>query len=300
MGRQWGVGFIATLMILIIVGIWITPLGALLGGLVLISAASAAALFAHVVFVKERTALVICSRHDDSVIRVIPGPDRTFLQPFVEKCGPVLDTGFHMEEVHVEDILQPDQRPNILGFTAYIVYQLEPHTISPRVVGTFLPQLDDNAKALVRHSGAYCLRNVVADSDLTQLNNGHRQHLERSMKHALRAQVARLGVRIQNVQLAIRPPVGLHRTLTAAEQQRVGITLQAEQLAALLRALTQQSEEASSLALLELSRSLGRDGQTWTGLDLSALLGTQPGRTSDPAGVQPLLWTSLLRPRPPA
>jgi hypothetical protein len=55
--------------------------------------------------------------------------------------------------------------------------------------------------------------------------------------------------------------------------------LQAEQLDAILNALTDQSDEARSLALLELARSLGRSGQVWTGLDVASLLG---GRATGP------------------
>jgi len=295
MRREWVISVVISLIVLILIAVLWTPVGAMLGGLVLMSAVSLAIIGSHVVLVRERTALVVCSSLHDAVIRVVPGPDRTFLLPFVEKPGPVLDTSYHLVPVYVDNILQSEQRPSALGFTANVLYQLAPHLIPPSQLGQILPSLTDNAEGIVRRYCDYYLRNLVAERHPEQMTNGNRSRLERHLLQLMAGHLVRLGIVIQTVELVIRPATGLHHTLTAAEQKRIGIMLQREQLEAILGALTDRSEEAQSLARLELARALGQGGQTWTTLDIASALGVDPDLTPSPARLRPPQWAGAMK-----
>ena len=86
-----------------------------------------------------------------------------------------------------------------------------------------------------------------------------------------------------------------------AAQHRVGITLPAEQLTAILNALTGRPDQASSLARLELARSLGRSSQVWTGLDVASLLDGQPAELDQPSSLvqsQLPIWARAVEGRP--
>ena len=273
MQGKWLIGFFLALGILILIGVLGEPVGAMLGILVLFSGTTFAVVFSHLVFVRQRTALIVQSALHDAVLRVVTGPDRTFLLPFLEKAGPVLETGYRLEQVHVQDVLQYDQQPATLRFTTFVLHQLAPHTLSPTRLGEILPNLTENLSAIVQRHTDYCLRNLVADLNPDQIHNGSRGRLERHLELLLKERLAVLGIAVQSVQLVIWPPAGLHETLTRAHQHRVGITLQAAQLDALLKALANQADEARSLARLELARSLGRNSQVWTTFDLASFLG---------------------------
>ncbi len=266
--------FLAALVVLALIGVLVTPVGALLGGLVLLSAAAIALLASHVVFVRQRTTLIVRSRQHGTVRRIVPGPATTLLIPFLEEVEQVMDTNCRLEQVHVKNVLQSDLQPAILSFTAQVQYQLAPHLLSPQQLGEVLPNLTGDLSALIRRWTDYYLRNLVADTDLTHVHNSGRARLERRLEWLLRDRMCRIGVAIQGVQLVVWPPVGLEDALTIAEQQRVGNDLQAERLAALLCALAGRSEEARSLARLEFARFLGQNGHGGVGFNLAALLNT--------------------------
>jgi hypothetical protein len=119
----------------------------------------------------------------------------------------------------------------------------------------------------------------------------------------LQDRLTALGIAVHSVQLVLWPPAGLQETLTHAEKHRVGITLQAEQLVAILNALTDQSDQARSLALLELARALGGSGQVWTGLDVASLLDGQPAELDRPSSLvqsQLPIWARAVEGRPTA
>ena len=287
MRKEWVISVFISLIVLVLIAVFWTPVGAMLGGLVLMSAVSLGIIASHYVLVRERTALVVCSSLHDAVIRVIPGPDRIFLRPFVEKPGPVLDTSYQIVTVDVDNILQSEQRTSTLGFTATILCQLAPNMIPPAQLGQILPGLTDNLEGIVQRYCDYYLRNLLADYQPDQMTNGSRMRLERHLLKLMAGHLARLGIVIQTVELVIRPATGLHHTLTAAERKRIGITLQTEQLKAILGALTGQAEEAQSLARLEMARALGQGGQTWTTLDVASTLNIDPDLTPSSARLQP-------------
>jgi nitrous oxidase accessory protein NosD len=163
--------------------------------------------------------------------------------------------------------------------------------------------LIDNRSGIVQHYTDYYLRNLVAGIDLARIHNGSRERLERQLGLLLRDRLAGLGIAVHGVQLVIWPPAGLQETLASAEQHRVGITLQAEQLETILNALTGQSDEARNLALLELARSLGGRGQLWTRLDLASLLDGGPAEPAQPPPFrepQILGWARAIEERPHA
>jgi hypothetical protein len=278
---MWVVLFCLAVGALVVIAVLGNPLAALLGWLVLLSAAGFASLFGHFVWVRQLTAQVVQSRMHDAVLRVVPGPGRTLLRPFYEKLGPVLDTGYRVEQVYVQDVHQPAQRANPLRFTVFVLHQLVPHTIPVERLGQILPHLSDHLSALIQRDTDYCLRILVADMASARLQNGGRQRLEHRLSFVLRDRLQNLGIFVHGVQLVIWPPAGLHETLTLAEQHRVGIALEAEHLGSVLGALTDRNEQARSLALLELARSLDASGRSWTTVDLASLWNTiGQGRSS--------------------
>jgi hypothetical protein len=301
MRRIWVIGTVVALGILLLIAFLGEPVGALLGILVLLSAAATGVIASNVVYVRQRSALVVLSAQHDAVLRAVMGPGRTFLLPFREKEGPVMDTGYRLEPVYVHDVLQANQQPATLRFTAYVVHQLAPDTISPVRLGEILPELIDNLSGIVQHYTDYCLRNLVAGVDPARIHNGGRDRLDRHLELMLKDRLVGLGIAVHGVQLVIWPPAGLQETLTNAETHRVGITLQAEQLETILNALTDQSDEARSLALLELARSLGGSGQVWTGLDLASLLDGRPSELDRPSSLvqsQLPIWARAVEGRP--
>jgi regulator of protease activity HflC (stomatin/prohibitin superfamily) len=279
MRRIWVIGAILTFCILLLIAFLGEPMGAMLGMLVLLSAITIGALVSRVVFVRQRTALVILSARHDAVLRVVMGPGSAFLHPFREKEGPVMDTGPQTEHVHVHDVLQFDQQPATLRFDSSVIYRLAPDSISVGRLGEFLPFLTDSQSDIIQYWTNYYLRNLVADRDLGRILGGRRSRLELHLNKLLTGHLAQLGLAVESVQVVLRPPAGLEETMTNAAQQKVGIKLQAEQLAAILNALTDRSDQASSLARLELARSLGRSGQVWTGIDVASQLN---GQRTDP------------------
>lgn len=299
MRNMWVIGFFVALAILILVGILVSPVGAVWGGIVLLTAAALAVIASHIVFVHERTALVVCSRQHDGVLRAVPGPGIQFLTPFLEKAGPVMDTSIRLEPVQIRDVLQSDQRPTMLSFTVNVMYQLAPHTVTPRRLGEILPNLTGSLSTIIQRWTDYYLRVLIADTDPAHIHNGHRQRLEHRLERLMIERMATMGVTIRGIQLVIWPPAGLHTTLTTAEQQRVGIALQAEQLDAILAALSDQSEEARSLALLELARALGNNSRMVAAVDLAALMGangSDTGQMAPPLAQQLALWSGLAYP----
>ena len=294
--RMWVIGFFVGLAILILIAVLWSPLGALLGGMVLASAAAIGITSSHIIPVHQRTALVVLSTLHSAVLRVVPGPGTALLIPFWEKPGDVIDTSLHLEQVYIEDILQSDQQPAILRFTAYVIHQLAPQTIPQEALAELLPTLTGNLGGLVERWTDYFVRNLIADIDPSRLHNGSRSRLETRLTHLLEDCLGSMGIAVRGVQLVIWPPAGLHTTLTTAEQQRVSTTLQAEQVAALLEALEGQSDHANSLVLLELARSLGRDGPAWVSLDLAPLLSGDPGKAPSPATTQLPLLSGILNP----
>jgi hypothetical protein len=183
-----------------------------------------------------------------------------------------------------------------LRFTAYVIHQLAPQTIPQEALAELLPTLTGNLSGLVERWTDYFVRNLIADIDPSRLHNGSRSRLETRLTHLLEDCLGSMGIAVRGVQLVIWPPAGLHTTLTTAEQQRVSTTLQAEQVAALLEALAEQSDHANSLVLLELARSLGRDGPAWVSLDLAPLLSGDPGKAPSPATTQLPLLSGILNP----
>lgn len=282
MRRTWLVVFVALSAALVAVAALGWPVAALLGGLVLFSAATAIGVGSRVVFVDELTALVVRSALDERVLRVVPGPGWTFLLPFREKAGPLLATGRRLQEIDVSEVLLPDQQPVLLNLTASVLHQVTPQVLAPDALGQVLPDLVNSLPQMVRYYADYCLRALVAGGALDRPDNAGRQRLERQLTQVLAGYLAGLGVTVHEVRLVIRPPAGLAQSLTTAEQQRVGIDLQARQLAALLAALTGQQQQAHDLALLELARSLGNSGESWTSLDLASWLDLD-GRPADRA-----------------
>ncbi|GEM_PF-3448128 len=296
MRNRFGIAFLVALGALLLIGILVTPVGALLGGLVLFSAAAIALLASHVLFVRQRTTLITRSRQHGTVLRIVPGPATVLLMPLREEVEQVIDTTCRLEQVHVRDILQADLQPAILPFTAHVLYKPAPHLLSPQQLGEVLPDLTGNLSAAIQRWTDYYLRALVADTDLTHRPNSGRARLERRLERLLAERLARIGVAIQGVQLLVWPPVGLEDTLTAARQQRVHHDLQAERLAAILQALAGQSEEARSLARLEFARALGQNGQAGVGFNLASLLSAAglEIEKAPPQFVQPPLWPEPL------
>ena len=157
----------------------------------------------------------------------------------------------------------------------------------PAQLGQMLPGLTDNVEGIVQRYCNYCLRNLLADYQPQQMTNGNRIRLERHLRLLMAGHLVGLGIAIHAIELVIRPATGLHHTLTAAERKRIGITLQTEQLEAILGALTGQAEEAQSLARLEMARALSQGGQTWTTLDVASTLNIDPDLTPSSARLQP-------------
>lgn len=294
MQRMWVMGFLIALAILILVGIVWSPLGALLGGLVLFSAAAFAIAGTSFVRVRERTALIVFSTLHDGVRRVVPGPATTFLQPFLEKVGVEMDTGIHQVRVHVEDVLHANQQTALLRFTAIVIHQLAPHTIAPARLGEILPNLTHNLNSIVQGWTEYYLRNLLANVDPERLHNGSRLRMERHLQRLLADHLGMFGIAVRRVQLVFWPPAGLHTTLATAEQQRVTISLQKEQLDALLAAFAERPDQAQNVVLLEMARSMGQNGQTWLTLDLGALMSKGEGESLPPDGAQLPLWPGML------
>ncbi len=290
------VAFLVALVILFLIGILVTPVGALLGGLVLLSAAAIALLASHVVFVRQRTALIVRSRQHGTILRTVRGPATVLLVPFLEEVEQVIDTTCRLEQVHVKNVLQSDLRPATLSFTAHVLYQLEPYRLLPQQLGEVLPNLTGDLSALIRRWTDYYLRSLVASADPMSIHNDGRIRLERHLKRLLEDRMAKMGISIQGIQLVVWPPVGLEDALTAAEQQRVDNDLQAERLAAILCALVGRSEEARSLARLEFARSLGQNGRLGIGFNLASLLNTAglEIEQSPPESVQLPLWSETF------
>lgn len=296
MRNKLAIVFCIALPILALIGILATPLGALLGGLVLLSAAATTLLATHVVFVRQRTTLITRSRQHGAVLRIVPGPATALLMPFLEEVEQVIDTNCCLEQVHVRDALQSDQRPSVLSFTAQVLYKPMPQLLSPQQLGEILPNLTGDLSALIRRWTDYYLRSLVADTDPVRLGSGSRARLERRLERLLADRMAPIGVAVQGVQLLIWPPAGLEGTLTAAEQQRVGTDLQVERLTAILCALAGRSEEARSLARLEFARFLGQNGHAGVGFNLAALLHAAglEIEQAPPQYVQPSLWPERI------
>jgi len=244
-----------------------------LGGLVLLVAATVRVVIDHLVFVGPNEALVVCSRWDDRVIRVIEGPDWTVLLPGYEQEGARLDTSYQLQQVPVAELLQTDQQVVVLRPAVYVMYQLEPKRLDLRHLGKLLPYLVNSVSDIVQLWTDYLMRRLVSDMSFDEPDAGVQARLERHLTQLLNEHLGALAVVVHRALLVIRPPAGLYKALTAAEQQRVRITLQGEQLNKLLQALADQHEEARGLALLDLAHSLGSSGQTWTGLDLGGWLG---------------------------
>jgi hypothetical protein len=173
--------------------------------------------------------------------------------------------------VHVENALQPDQQPTTLSFTAYVNYQLAPHTLSSRRLGEILPTLTDGLTEVIERGTDYHLRELIADGNPTRLDHNSRKHLEHQLKRNLRKHLKGFGVAILSVQLVIWPPAGLYDRLTVAEQERVNATLQADQLATMVDIVSSQPEAAHDFALMVWAYSLGRNTQTLMSFDATSL-----------------------------
>ena len=85
--------FLPALGILTLIGVLEEPLSAILGILVLLCAAAFAVVASHIVFVRQRTALIVQSQQHDAVLWA------------------VLDTGYRLEQVYIQYVLQSDRKP---------------------------------------------------------------------------------------------------------------------------------------------------------------------------------------------
>jgi len=61
--------------------------------------------------VEERNDLIVCSQRHNAVLRVVRGPATTFLMPFWEKVGMVINTTSQKMEVRIENVLQHSGQP---------------------------------------------------------------------------------------------------------------------------------------------------------------------------------------------
>jgi regulator of protease activity HflC (stomatin/prohibitin superfamily) len=274
MRAKWAILCLVGVVVLTVTPVVAGWMNVVLGLFILVAAAAAAIIASHTVRVRERTALVVCCTLHDAVRRVVTGPAVTVLIPFWEKEGSVIHITYHLEEVNVDNVLRLDQRPSIWRFTVHVGHQVEPECIPAPLLGKMLPYLTNDAAitGFVRQSTDYCLRTLIAKSNLTHLYNGAHGRLERHLERLLEDRLKKFGIGVKGVQLTVWPPAGLQDTLVEAEQQRIRIALQVEQLAALLNAVAGQPGEANSLAFLELARSLGHNGQALVTVDLHSAL----------------------------
>lgn len=225
------------------------------------------------VFVLRNQALVVCSRWDDRVIRVIEGPDWCLLNPLYEQERVRLDTTWQLQEVRLAELLLADQQPVILRFAVKVIFELVPQKLKdPRQLGQVLPFLTDGVRDILEMWIDYLMRRLVLDTGLNDLDGRVQERLEQRLIRLLNDRL-NPPVAVHRALLVIRPPAGLCNALTKAELRRVGIVLQEEQMNKLLRALDGLEEEARSLALLEVARGLGDSDRTWTALDLGRWLG---------------------------
>lgn len=242
----------------------------------------------HIVIVRRNQALVVCSRWDDRLVRVIHGPSWNLLIPGYEQEAARLDTTIQLQEVPLAELVQADQQPVILRFAVQVLYELVPKKLDLWQLTRVLPYLTDGVADIMQLWTDYLMRRLISSLDLTALNGHVLGRLERHLAQLLNEHLSILAVQVHSTKLVMQPPAGLYETLTAAEQQRVSIMLQEEQLNRLLPALKNQPEAARSLALLELFRSLGRSGQTWTALDVGNWLVGEEGNL--PLTVGQLPW----------
>ena len=77
--------------------------------------------------------------------------------------------------------------------------------------------------------------------------------------------------------------------VSGAEQQRVGIAVQEQNVSSLLRALADHPQAAQSLAQLVLACSFGQNGQTFVAADLNNLLKPNGGPSNGQRSKEPQL-----------
>lgn len=302
MNRRWGwtLAFIVTSMVAVAV-FW-TPLGALLGGLVLLAWA-AALLLAHGKTVYERNALVVLRRPGDIAVRVEARPGWVPLAPW-EKAGPTLDTADKLQTVTVEEMVQADLTPIALGFEVNLVRRLVPGRIPEGTLGQALPALNELTLSRIVQNYTDDLLRCLFESEVAGAY-GPAQHkrIERHLRSMLEDRLRPLGVVVSELWMIARPVAGLYEALAAAAQQRVAIDVEGMRLGTLLTALAGTGDPARSLALLELARAMAGDPK-WVSLDLQAWLRQaggqeppQPGTAFEPgapAGAQTPGWSSRL------
>lgn len=270
------VGFALGMSILILV-LFINPLAGFLLGVLVCLGALVLTGQRYLVAVEPARALIVRSPLSKAILRVESGPTSTFVLPFREEAGPILDTSDQIEIVQVGNLLHRGQLATPFTFEVTVMYRLAPDTLTPARLGEILPNLTDNLGTLLSSWTDYYLRRLVGDVDLNHSRNGCHGRLERRLHRLLADQLSLLGIVAQGVQLVMQAPAGLHSALTDAERARVDIALQADRLAAVLKALKGYSEEARSLAALQLPNAVGRGGRSWASVDLVSLLNSING-----------------------
>ena len=270
------VGFALGMSILILV-LFLNPLAGFFLGAVVCPVALFIAAQRYLVAVKPARALIVRSPLSKAVLRVVSGPTSTFVLPFREEASPVLDTSEQSQIVQVGNLLHRGQLATSFTFEVSVLYRLAPHALTRSKLGEVLPNLTDGLSTLLSSRTTYYLRRLVGDVDLDQSRNGCQRRLERHLHQLLAGELSLLGIAILGVQLVMEAPAGLQDALTDAERERVDIALQADRLAAILKALAGHSKEARSLAVLQLANALGRGGGTWTSVDLASFLNSING-----------------------
>ena len=173
----------------------------------------------HIVIVRRNQALVVCSRWDDRLVRVIQGPDWNLLIPGYEQEAARLDTTLQLQEVPLVKLAQADQQPVILRLAVQVLYELVPHKLDLEQLSRVLPYLIDGVADIMQLWTDYLMRRLISSLDLTALNGHILGRLERHLAQLLNDRLSALAVKVHSAMLVIQPPAGLCETLTAAEQR---------------------------------------------------------------------------------
>jgi hypothetical protein len=213
----------------------------------------------------------------------------TWLAPILEQAGPVVDTRLWFKRVVVEHAVQADRLPTALGFVVHVYYCLAPDLLSSRFLGVLLPQMTNDHERLVEQACDGCLRNLLADAQLSSPLNRRLARLKRHLELGLGAYLRQTGIEVQSVELVVYPPAGLAQVVSGAEQERVSIQVQGQKLAALLETLSGNPQAAESLAQLELARSFGQNGQAMFAVDLNTLFKPHSGPSNGRRSKEPQL-----------
>ena len=216
------VGFALGMSILILV-LFLNPLAGFFLGAVVCPVALFIAAQRYLVAVEPARALIVRSPLSKAVLRVVSGPTSTFVLPFREEAGPVLDTSEQSQIVQVGNLLHRGQLATSFTFEVSVLYRLAPHALTRSKLGEVLPNLTDGLSTLLSSRTTYYLRRLVGDVDLDQSRNGCQRRLERHLHQLLAGELSLLGIAILGVQLVMEAPAGLQDALTDAERERVDI-----------------------------------------------------------------------------